>query len=292
MHRLLFVFLLATSMLVLAGCELESFGSAESYKEDFHQSHALKAGGRLYIENFNGSVEITGWDQETADVSGTKYASTPELRDALKVDIVASGDTLRIRTIRPSGHRGNMGARYVIKVPRKTELERVESSNGSIRVNDIEGLARLHTSNASIHTVGLRGSLEAHTSNGSIQADDVRGALEAVTSNASIKVRLSSPEPGRPIKLDTSNGSIQLDLDALKNNDITADTSNASITVRMPANVGARVLARTSNASVTTDFDVTMKGTTGKSRLEGTIGGGGPLLDLSTSNGSIKLMKM
>ena len=48
-----------------------------------------------------------------------KYAGTAELRDAMKIDVATVGDSLHVRTVRPSERRGNMGAKYVIKVPRK-----------------------------------------------------------------------------------------------------------------------------------------------------------------------------
>jgi hypothetical protein len=35
-----------------------------------------------------------------------------------------------------------------------------------------------------------------------------------------------------------------------------------------------------------------MRGEFSKNRLEGVIGNGGPLIDLTTSNGSIRLLKM
>lgn len=309
MYRQWFVLLLAACTAMSTGCDLEEWTGSQRYKEDFHQSYPFKAGGRLYVENINGSVEITGWDQDTADISGTKYASTPEARDALRVDIVTTADSVRIRTVRPSGHRGSMGASYVIKIPRRTSLERIESSNGAVRVNDVEGDARLRTSNGGVHASRLLGALEARTSNsgveltdvegpvvlqtsnGGIRVRDVRGALEAVTSNGAINASLREVEPGKPLRLQTSNGSVELALDGLRNNELVATTSNASITVRLPAGVSAQVKAQTSNASITTDFDVTTRRVS-KNELEGTIGSGGPLLTLTTSNGSIKLLKL
>jgi DUF4097 and DUF4098 domain-containing protein YvlB len=240
-----------------------------------------------------------------------KYAASQELLDRLKIDAVSSGGTLQIRTVRPSDRRGNMGAKYVIRVPRKIELERITSSNGGIRVSDIEGPARLRTSNGGIHATGLKGNLDVQTSNGGIEvqdlegsavlrtsngrvhADGVRGTLEAETSNGGINVHLAKANAGRPIKLDTSNGGIDLTVDQANQNDVYASTSNAGITVHMPAAIGVRVRAHTSNGSISSsDFDVRVSGQISKTRLEGTIGSGGPLLDLSTSNGSIHLVKL
>jgi len=300
---------LAACLSMLAGCDLEDWGDSSRYKEDFHQSHPLAAGGRLYVETFNGSVEVTGWDQEIADISGTKYASTQEGLDALDVDIVASGDSIRIRTVRPTGHRGSMGAKYILKVPRRTSLERIESSNGGIRVANIDAGARLRTSNGGVNVSGLRGELEVRTSNagvdlrdvtgpvvvatsnGGIQVNEIGNGLEATTSNAAIHASLSGVERGKPLKLTTSNGSVELTLDRLNGNEIKAATSNASITVRLPSDAAAEVKAQTSNASINSEFDVKAKGAAGKNYLAGTINNGGPLITLTSSNGSIKLVK-
>ncbi len=294
----------------LTACDLEEFGPSSRYKEDFHQSFPLKAGGRLHLENFNGSVEISGWDQETADISGTKYAATEELLAALKIDIVPASDSIQIRTARPSDRRGSMGAKYVIRVPRRTELERVASSNGSIRITDIQGASRLRTSNGAVRALNLRGDMEVRTSNGSVEvtdyegraiietsngrvnADHVRGSLDATTSNGGIRAIIEKPEPKRPMKLGTSNGGVELVMQSVSDNPLHVSTSNSSIALRLPDTAGVRVKASTSNGSVSSDFDLKQEGVRSRTRMEGVVGSGGPLVELSTSNGSIRLQRL
>jgi DUF4097 and DUF4098 domain-containing protein YvlB len=302
----------AAAAVLLTGCDEwgEWGGNSDRFREDFRQTQALKSGGRLSIENMNGSIEITGWDRDEVEITGTKYASTEQALKAIRIDVAGSGDSVRIRTVPPSGHRGGMGARYVIHVPRRTELERIVSSNGGIQIIDVEGAARLRTSNGSVKATKTNGAYEietsnasvdldghngpasVRTSNGQVRAENVRGHLDAVTSNASITARLTDPEPGRPLKLSSSNGSITLTLENLKNNDIVATTSNSSITVRMPGSLGAQLKARTSNSSVSSDFEVAVRGTISKNQLEGAINGGGPVLDLTTSNGAIRVQRL
>src|SRR4051812_32958253 len=53
--------LMATAA-ILTSCDIEdigSFGDSHAYRKDFHYSYALKPGGRLSLESFNGQVEIT-----------------------------------------------------------------------------------------------------------------------------------------------------------------------------------------------------------------------------------------
>jgi uncharacterized protein involved in outer membrane biogenesis len=258
---------------------------------------------------FNGSVEVSGWDQETVDISGAKSGPTQEAADALKVAIDNSPDSVSIRVTRPSG-RGNTGARFAIKIPRAAYVDRIFTSNGAIRTQDGSGPSRLRTSNAEIRVEALRGSLDAQTSNGSIELIDIdgdakahtsnghirteglHGGLEADTSNSSIHARLAQVPAGRPVRLETSNSSVELSLPANFANDIRVSTSNSSITLHMPYQVNAHVMARTTNSSISSDFEVRMQGEFNKNRLEGVVGNGGPLIELTTSNGSIRLLKM
>jgi DUF4097 and DUF4098 domain-containing protein YvlB len=302
--------ILAAALLGLAACDIEDFGGFDRYRQDFHYTYPLKPDGRLLVETFNGSVEVSGWDQPTVDISGAKYGPTQQAADALKVAIDNSPDSVSIRVTRPSDRRGNMGARFVIKIPRAAYVDRIFTSNGSIRTLDGSGPARLRTSNGGIRVQALRGSLDAQTSNGSVELTDVdgdakvhtsnghirteglRGSLEAGTSNSSINARLEQVPAGRPVRLETSNGSVELSLPANFGNDIRVSTSNSGITLHMPYQVNAHVMARTTDSSISSDFEVGIQGEFSKNRLEGVIGNGGPLIDLSTSNGSIRLLKM
>jgi DUF4097 and DUF4098 domain-containing protein YvlB len=293
----------------MTACEEMDFGGPfDRYKEDFHQTFALPAGGRLSIESLNGSIEISGWDKDSVEINGTKYAGSPQALSDLKIDMQSTSNSVAVRAIPPSGWHGSMGARFVVHVPRRVELDRITSSNGAIRVEDVEGTLRLKTSNGSLRAARTKGDLDAqtsnssvelahtgnariHTSNGSIRVDLTRGSLDATTSNSAITARLVDPDPNQPIRVESSNGHIDLTTNAVR--DIRAGTSNSSITVHLPASVNAKVRAHTSNSSITTDFDVSVRGgVVSKHNLEGTIGSGGPVLDLSTSNGSIKILKL
>jgi hypothetical protein len=295
--------------ILLAGCELEELASPATVKEDFSYSYPLKAGGRLSVESLNGSIRITGWERQEVEIRGTRQASSKELLEAMRIDIVPTAEAVRIRVVRPSGRRGSMGASFTIRAPRQIVVERAETSNGGVEVEDIEGEIRLASSNGGIRAVRIRGDVEAstsngpvelaecsgaavlRTSNGRIQAVGVRAPFEATTSNARIEARLAEAAGSGPVKLRTSNGSVRLTLDQAPRTDVVVTTSNGSILVRAPATLAARVKASTSNGSVSTSFEVE-GGERGRTRLEGMIGGGGPTLELETSNGSIEIEEM
>jgi hypothetical protein len=299
---------LAAGLILLPACDIVDWEPGERFSHDFHESYPLNANGRLSVDTFNGSVEISGWDQETVDINGTKYGPTQSAADNLGVAIDHHPDAVSIRVERTFERRSREGVRFVIKVPRGARLDRITASNSGIRTEDCTGPARLKTSNGTIHVEGLKGNVDAetsngrvelvnvsgdaiaHTSNGRIQTEGLLGSLDATTSNGGIRAEVA--RGSRDVRAETSNGPIDLTLPADFTADLHVHTSNGGITLRLPAAINAHVTAHTSNSSITCEFEVRTQGSIGKHQLDGVIGAGGPLLDLSTSNGGIRLLKM
>jgi Putative adhesin len=298
---------IAAGLISLTACDLADWGDVERFSSDFHESFPLNADGRLSLESFNGSVEISGWDQNTVDISGTKYGPTQSAADTIRVTFDHYPDTVSIRAERPFEGR-NRGVRFVIKAPMGVRLDHVTTSNGGIRIMDGAGPARLKTSNGPIHVENLKGNLNAEssngrielvsvsgdvvarTSNGRIQVEGGAGSLDAGTSNGAIRGEVT--RDSRDVRASTSNGPIELTLPANFAADVHAHSSNGSITLHLPATTNAHVSAHTSNSSIVSEFEVRAQGELNKHNLNGEIGAGGPLFDLSTSNGGIKLLKM
>jgi DUF4097 and DUF4098 domain-containing protein YvlB len=270
--RVALIPLVAAATLALAACDMDLDLGGGRYSRDFHYDYPLEAGGKLTIETFNGSIDIAGWDQNSVEINGSKYGPTQQAADDLLMSVDHAANSISIRVQRPSGSRGGTGARFRIQVPRSTVLDFLSTSNGSIHVADGAGPARLRTSNGGIRVSGLDGSLEATTSNGTINAD-----LTAVHG---------------PVRAETSNGSIDLRLPAGLHDDVRAQTSNGGISVHLPEGLNARISAHTSNAHITSDFDLQTHGEMEHNRLDGVMGKGGPLVELSTSNGGIHLLRM
>jgi hypothetical protein len=233
----------------------------------------MQPGSRLTVENMNGSIQISAWDQSMIDISATKHAETDQMLAQVKVDVAVAADGVHIRTLAPP-EAHNVGVKYVLKVPRRTELAEIRSSNGSIHVTETEGAANLRTSNGAVHASGIRGPLTATTSNGGMHVD-------------------LDESRGGPVTLTTSNGAVDLRLGSATQSAVKAETSNGGITLRMPASAGAHVRAITSSHNrVSSDFDIRKEGANSESHLEGVVGAGGPTVELTTSQGSIRLLKL
>ena len=294
----------------LAGCDLVELAAPARFQEDFEFTRPLNPGGRLAVENSNGSIEIQVWDEDEAQIRGVKFASSKKLLDLIEIDVAGSGDFVRVRTVKPSGRFGSMGARYTIRVPHGAVLDplittngtitvtgdvggvRARTSNGRVKIAGASGDVEIQTSNGSITCTEIEGDARLSTSNGAIRVDGLKGRLRAKTSNGSVKARIE-PGPGpEPIEIRTSNGAISLTLQAPPAADVIVTTSNASITVRAPESLRARLRLRSTNGAVSADFEVAGAGERSKRRLEGLVNGGGPLVELTTTNGTVRLLKL
>ena len=300
----------AVSLSFLTACHVEFDGDGPGhFQESFHFSYKVDPSARLSLDNENGGVEITAWERNEVEVNGSKFApSESQLRD-VKIETNASPSLVSIRTIRQRTMHGNSGARFTIHVPKHMTLERIHSTNGAISVESVAAPVTLESTNGALHFSRIEGKMEGHTTNGSIQlsscvgdarlnsingrieGDLERGAVDAKTSNGDIVLKLAKLEGKGALRASTSNGEIDLTLDA--GHELRASTSNSSITVRLPANAGAELRARTSHAKVSSDFEVARASGDDDDRksMVGKIGAGGPLVDLTTSNGSIHVAK-
>ena len=109
--------------------------------------------------------------------------------------------------------------------------------------------------------------MDVKTSGGSIRIEDVAGNVEGHTSGGSIKVEFSQQITEDSV-LTTSGGSISAYLDP-------------SIAINLDAS--------TSGGRVKSEFDV--DGSIKRTKIKGQINGGGPLLKLRTSGGSVSINK-
>ena len=125
------------------------------------------------------------------------------------------------------------------------------------------------TVNGEISGSSLRGDSEAYTVNGSVSLTTTGRAL-ASTVNGSVNVTMG--------KADWPSGA-------------SFKTVNGGITLTLPIAFAAQLRAEMLHGTLTSDFPVSVTSSDGPTRLRGTIGSGGRELNLSTVNGSIRLLK-
>jgi DUF4097 and DUF4098 domain-containing protein YvlB len=274
--------LLTAALLVLAAassaaCDFmedgdfdEMFGGKQ-FTEPFNKTLPLKAGDRFSLKNTNGFVKVTTWDRNEVEISAKKVARRREEDlNRVKIEVEAFGSSVRVDTIYEKFRNLRVHVDYEVKVPEGVILEAIHSTNGDVELAGRFADVKAGTTNGDIRMEGGEGRIELDTTNGSIRARNLNGTVDA----------------------GTTNGSIYLDLDEVKS-DIKAGTTNGSVNLKLGGSVNAELRARTTNGGLTVDFPVTIQGTiSSRHRIEGRIGSGGPLIDLHTTNGAIRINKL
>lgn len=184
---------------------------------------------------------------------------------------------------------------------------RLKTSGGSLRFQSITGTVLGHTSGGSIEAVNITGDVQVRTSGGSIRFGAIQGFVSGRTSGGSIKgtncnggmdVRTSGGNIwlggiSKNVNARTSGGSIQAAMKTQPQSECSLRTSGGQINFTLIPDIAVDVEVKTTGGRVLTDFEVesTIQGKVPNNRLEGHINGGGPLLKLRTSGGSIHLQK-
>jgi hypothetical protein len=246
--RLRLLSLVVLSGLGLGGCVGGDWGLHA--QAAVSETRPLAKDGRFELENTNGRIEISAWDEAKVSIDATKRAASERRLDDIRIEISGEGDSVRVRTRHPRAHLFGGGGRvdYVVRVPRTARV-RVEDVNGHVEVT------------------GVSGEVAASTVNGSVDVHDAAGAVSASAVNGGVDVGLARVDPQGRSDIHTTNGSVRLTL---------------------PADAGAEIDARTVNGGVSCDFDLSSE-TRSKRRLEGRIGSGGGRFELRSVNGSVSI---
>ena len=130
--------------------------------------------------------------------------------------------------------------------------------------------------------------IHVHTTNGHIRGDLKEGAVTAETTNGGVEIRIGKPKQGEPVRLNSTNGGIKLELPEFDQNPIRIETTNGGVTLRIPEKIDANLRADTSS-SIDNNIQMSQTDEHEKHHLAGRLGNGGPLIELKTSRGGIHI---
>jgi hypothetical protein len=125
--------------------------------------------GTVEVVNVAGSIEISGWDQPTVDVSGSVGEKVE------RVDVTSSANRTSIRVVLPSANNwgGDSEAHLKIRVPQKSALE-VSLVSSDLRIGGVSGSQHLQTVSGDI----------AGEAGGDLQVNSVSGDVRLATRNS------------------------------------------------------------------------------------------------------------
>jgi hypothetical protein len=255
----------SSAILQAAVLALAIAGPGRAAEDEFHWRGKLAPGAAIEIKGTNGGIVATGTSGAEAIVTAVKQGRKSDPAE-VKIEVVEHPGGVTICAVYPSDDGKNECR------PGKGGRMQVHDNDVNVKfqVKVPAGVRFVgRTVNGSISASGITADAEAWTVNGGVDLD-AAGTATAETVNGGINARLGRADWAGTLALRTVNGSIDLVL---------------------PEALSTDVKAKTVNGDIRTDFPITVQGTIGRHRLEGTIGTGGRLLELETVNGGIELRK-
>jgi DUF4097 and DUF4098 domain-containing protein YvlB len=182
--------------------------------EEFHHTYPLSADGRINLENINGAVHITSWDQNEVKLDAVKRADNDKELKNTEIRINAKADSISIETHYAkednwSGHHDFASVEYTLTVPRKAKLDEIKLINGSLDVAGVQGEVRASCINGMLSAKELGGKAKLNTVNGELEArfERATGEVELSSVNGSIDLTLPS-DAKASIEANTVSGGI------------------------------------------------------------------------------------
>ena len=156
---------------------------------------------------------------------------------------------------------------------------------GTTLLQHINGTIHFHTSRTDFQLARLDGQVEI-SPDANLSADQVLGPLVLTTRERNITLDRVAGD----VAITNRNGAIDLTA-APKLGNITIEDRNGNVKTIIPQESGYSVQAGTNNGNIDTDLPLSPFGSGNGRSLSGTVGAGGPLLRITTTNGDISLNK-
>jgi hypothetical protein len=139
----------------------------------------------------------------------------------------------------------------------------------TVRVPDgVKVYAR--STNGHVAVDGVTAEVDAATTNGNVTVRTTAGQVSATTTNGSVTASIGSPVGDQPMRFTSTNG---------------------SVTVYAPPSLSADLDMATTNGGLSTDFPVMISGRVNRNVLRGTLGDGGRMLIVRSTNGDVALRR-
>lgn len=220
--------------------------------ENFERVVSFHPGGSFRIENQNGSIDVSTWSESNVKVVARKTARSEEALKDLEIVVEGSGDDVSVRTVHHRRWHGGFGGGEEVSYQ---------------VLLPVEARLTVKTANGEVAIDGIHGTIDAESVNGEVKIEHIEGAIEAETTNGSIHASYEKAADGRH-RFETTNGSVR---------------------IYLPADAGGELDAETVNGSIDVDFPTTLVHSS-RRHVTGSFGSGSSSFEVSTVNGSIKIL--
>lgn len=282
--------------LILALLCLSTAASAQREGQEPYLTRSLAGAGikEVFVNTSGGSITVRGTTVNDARVEVfangnngeplTKEEASSRIAKYYTLTVDAHDGELHASAKSKNrmmnwGSGSNVSLSFRVYVPVNT-ANNLETSGGSITLDNLIGMQQFNTSGGSIHVDHLTGTIKGETSGGSIDVANSKENINLETSGGSIRANNCSGT----IRLETSGGSLTLNH---LNGNIKAGTSGGSIN---GDGITGELITSTSGGSITlNDLSGSLDASTSAGSLHANFKQVGKYVKLEVSAGHIDL---
>ena len=264
-----------------------------------------------------GRVVVRGTIRESRGWLASGDAAEAIRRVEQQPPIVQEGNAIRVGELDDALNR-LVSVSYDITVPEATELRaksgsgdvvaeglardvELSSGSGDVRASALKAAARVSTGSGDVRLDGGV-AVRASTGSGDIVATGVRGSASLQTGSGDIRLDLAQDQTGDVSvaaasgevritgvrgALDASTASGDLAVDGAIGGAWSLNTASGDISLTLSGVAGFILDAHTTSGSIDTSLPVTVSGEIERRALKGDVRGGGPVLKVRSSSGTI-----
>jgi DUF4097 and DUF4098 domain-containing protein YvlB len=261
-HQIISCVAVAAAALLTTAARADTYETTEVFRFPAASIESLK------LDTVNGYIHCTGGSSNEVEITALFQIKAPTeadanaFRDSISIDITQPEKELVVKTRIPSsggsfwswifGKRKEAVVNYQIALPANLAVD-LESVNGQIKVDSVQG---------DLHLEAVNGAIR------------VKGAASAR-------------------RIETVNGSIHIEFDTFAQTEAARiETVNGSVTVSLPSDAAFELHSSTVNGAIRCDFPLNEGFEQGRRSLKATVNGGNTPLRLETVNGSITVQSL
>ena len=244
--------------------------SLAAYADNWEKSYQVSGRAELRLDAKDGNVQLSAWDKN--EIHARVITEGWNISNSgVRITESQSGNQVLLTLHVPNTfcigwcHRS---VRVELQVPRQAELN-LRTGDGNIDGSGVGGNVYLHTGDGNVTLNSLDGNLEADTGDGNVRVDGRFDALRIHTGDGNVE---AGARDGSKL-----------------NQGWSVRTGDGNVELRVPQDLSADLDLRTGDGKITLDVPVTVSGSFSRSRISGKLNQGGPLLEVSTGDGSIHL---
>jgi len=215
--------------------------------------------------------------------------------------IEVTGNRVSIGRVDDRELQQNVSISYEIVVPAETSV-RSRTGSGNQSLAGLNGRVEATTGSGDVSVENIAGPVDARTGSGGIEGTDIAGAFTAQTGSGGVRlvqsgagdVNVSTGSGSTDLRgiegsLRARTGSGSIEVEGTQQGAWDLETGSGSVRVRLPSEAGFEINARTGSGEVFSSHPITFQGRIERGRLMGQVRGGGPLLQIRTGSGSIRI---